>query len=134
MESKAQYRVYIEDTDLLQVVYHARYLHFFERARTDCLRQLGVSYLQLQNDNYHLAVSDLSIQYKKPARLDDNLIIKTHYQQTRTTMICFEQSMYNETGVYLAHATVNVVILNSQFKPTRLSDEWRSILKLKNGD
>jgi acyl-CoA thioester hydrolase len=77
-------RVYYEDTDAGGIVYHANYLRFFERARTDWLRSLGAVHTEL--DARHglvFVVRDLAIDYLAPARLDDELLVDVHVLETR---------------------------------------------------
>ncbi len=66
-------RVYYEDTDAGGIVYHANYLRYFERARSEWLRALSIDHRQLAADGYALVVRDCSFQYHQPARLDDCL-------------------------------------------------------------
>jgi acyl-CoA thioester hydrolase len=77
-------RVYYEDTDAGGIVYHANYLRYFERARTDWLRSLGAVHTEL--DARHglvFVVRDLAIDYLAPARLDDELLVDVHVLETR---------------------------------------------------
>jgi len=70
-------RVYYEDTDAAGVVYYANYLRFVERARTEWLRSLGVSQRTLQaNDGVQFVVSGFTVEYREPARLDDQLTLE----------------------------------------------------------
>ena len=66
-------RVYYEDTDAGGIVYHANYLRYFERARSEWLRALSIDHRQLAADGFALVVRDCSFQYHHPARLDDTL-------------------------------------------------------------
>jgi len=70
-------RVYIEDTDAGGIVYHAKYLHFMERARTEWVRSYGVGLRDGLNDNISYVVQKLSIHYGVPAKLDDQLQVTT---------------------------------------------------------
>src|SRR3546814_2825263 len=68
--------VYFEDTDLSGLIYHANYLRYMERARSDMLRLVGIDqYDNLESGQGFYAVSDLAISYKRPARLDDDLLV-----------------------------------------------------------
>ena len=72
-------RVYWEDTDAGGVVYHSRYVNFFERARTEWLRSLGVDQSELaEQENVLFAVRHMEIDFKQAARLDDELDITVH--------------------------------------------------------
>ena len=73
-------RVYYEDTDVSGVVYHANYLKFFERARTEWLRSLGCSQQALREETgVMFVVTDTAVRYLQPARLDDELRMVGHY-------------------------------------------------------
>lgn len=75
---KKTVRVYFEDTDIGGIVYYANYLKFIERARTDLLRDIGIESSQLMREHgIALAVKRCSVNYQKPATLDDELIIET---------------------------------------------------------
>ncbi|MEG1030068.1 MAG: YbgC/FadM family acyl-CoA thioesterase, partial [Brevundimonas sp.] len=75
-------RVYYEDTDFTGLVYHANYVRYFERGRSDFLRVAGVGHVELLEQDEPLAfvVSDLVIKYLKPARIDDALVVRTRYE------------------------------------------------------
>lgn len=70
-------RVYIEDTDAGGIVFHAKYLHFMERARTEWVRSFGVGLRDGLSDNISYVVQKLSIHYGVPAKLDDQLLVTT---------------------------------------------------------
>ena len=70
-------RVYYEDTDAQGVVYYANYLKFFERARTELLRAVGYEQMKLMEEKIIFVVRSLDLKLLKPARLDDQLVIKT---------------------------------------------------------
>lgn len=74
-------RVYVEDVDYMGIVYHANYLCYFERARTEMLRQNNMVLSDLVKQDTLFAIYDVHIRYKAPARLDDLLTIKTQVQQ-----------------------------------------------------
>ena len=75
-------RVYYEDTDFTGLVYHANYVRYFERGRSDFLRAIGVGHADLLEEAEPLAfvVSELNIRYLKPARIDDALVVRTVYE------------------------------------------------------
>ena len=76
-EHSYQLRVYYEDTDAQGVVYYANYLKFIERARTEYLRTIGYQQEKLLNEGLIFVVNEIKMSFKKPAKLDDNLEIKT---------------------------------------------------------
>jgi acyl-CoA thioester hydrolase len=117
-------RVYIEDTDLGGVVYHANYLRFLERARSDLLRSLGIDQrAAIENGQGVYAVSEMRIKYCKPARLDDDLVILTHVRDIRGACCVLCQKIMRGQDL-LADATVTAAFLNSQGRPTRQPPDW----------
>ncbi|WP_448917334.1 tol-pal system-associated acyl-CoA thioesterase [Haemophilus sputorum] len=100
-------RVYYEDTDAGGVVYHANYICFFERARTEFLRQGGFSQQALLADNFAFVVKTLTIDYKLPARLDDLLSVQTMVKAVKKATIIFEQNLF-KADICLCSAEVTV--------------------------
>ena len=100
-------RVYYEDTDAGGVVYHANYICFFERARTEFLRQGGFSQQALLADNFAFVVKTLTIDYKFPARLDDLLSVQTTVKAVKKATIIFEQNLF-KADICLCSAEVTV--------------------------
>lgn len=125
-------RVYYEDTDAGGVVYHARYLHFFERARTEYLRQLGFSQQQLLAENLAFVVKKVEIDYKLPARLDDLLNVKTDILTLKGAKIVFEQTLWLGQTC-LNHATVTVACVDlAKMKPIAIPNVLLNALQAVN--
>ena len=120
-ESIFRLRVYYEDTDVSGVVYHANYLRWFERARTEWLRGLALGQEQLRvQHGIAFTVANLSVDYLKPARLDDELEVITVVSEIGRASLGFGQSV-RRAGVELARATVRVGCVDAaSFKPRRL--------------
>jgi len=117
-------RVYIEDTDLGGVVYHANYLRFLERARSDLLRSLGINQrAAIETGEGVYAVAEMQIRYCKPARLDDDLLIVSQVDQIRAASCVILQKILRGNE-FLAEATVTVAFLNSKGRPRRHPPEW----------
>ena len=119
-------RVYYEDTDSGGVVYYANYLKFMERARTELLRSAGFEQDQLQQElGIIFAVHSANIQYKKPARFNDELNVVTSITSLGKASIHFKQSVFLETSHHtesmtglLADAEIKIVCLNAgKFTP-----------------
>ncbi|MDB9862824.1 tol-pal system-associated acyl-CoA thioesterase [Litorivicinus sp.] len=103
-------RVYIEDTDAGGIVFYANYLKFFERARTDFLRSLGIAQSVTIAENLIFVVRRAEIEYCAPARLDDLLNVSCRLTEFRRTRIGFTQEAIREdTGEILVKAEVEVV-------------------------
>ena len=114
-------RVYYEDTDAGGVVYHARYLAFFERARTEMLRQLDISQQTLLQEGIAFVVKKMDISYDFPARLDDMLSISTKIEQIRKASIIFKQTILNQNKQIISSADVVIACVNmTKMKPCAL--------------
>ena len=116
-------RVYYEDTDAGGVVYHARYLHFFERARTEFLRLAGFSQQVLFSQNLAFVVKKMEIDYKIPARLDDFLFVETTISELKGAKIVFRQQLWFDECC-LSEATVTVASVDlTKMKPIAVPSE-----------
>jgi acyl-CoA thioester hydrolase len=122
-------RVYWDDTDAGGVVYYASYLKFLERARTEWLRSCGFSQQTLAQDpGIIFPVVNLRIQYKRPARLDDELLISCEARSQGATAISFAQRISSGAQT-LADAEVRVACVDAgTFRPKRLPSFLMSAL------
>lgn len=120
-------RVYYEDTDAGGVVYHARYLHFYERARTEFLRTLNFSQQVLLNEcQMAFVVKSMNIDYKIPAKLDDLLDVVTEVTEVKGATILFTQFLKRaETVLSTAMVKIACVDLN-KMKPVALPKEIKA--------
>jgi acyl-CoA thioester hydrolase len=125
-------RVYWEDTDGGGVVYYANYLKFLERARTEWLRSLGFVQTQLAKDpGIIFVVTNINIDYRRPARLDDSLLITCELIPEGAASMSFAQRICRE-GEVLIEGTVRVACLDAQsFRPKRLPAALVSALAVK---
>lgn len=116
-------RVYYEDTDASGVAYHANYLRWFERARTEWLRGRGYGQENLRLDaGVAFTVSSLEIEYRKPARLDDELRVQTRIAELRRASLIFEQVLLRVGGgETLTTARVRIACVDAAtFRPKAL--------------
>lgn len=117
---ESRFRIYIEDTDSMGIVYHANYFKFFERARTDMLRSQGYSLVELASQQIYFAIQHAQIDFISPARLDDTIIIQTRLVKQTLCSLLFEQAMQNVDNKLFSRLTVQVVCVNGLMKPQRL--------------
>jgi acyl-CoA thioester hydrolase len=122
-------RVYYEDTDFTGVVYHARYLHFLERARTDFLRLLGVAHAELlaRPEPLVLAVTRMSLAFKAPARIDDALVVRSRFLAAAGARLLLEQEVWRG-GQVLVAAEVEAACLTLQGRPRRPPPELAAVI------
>ncbi|MCH9696492.1 MAG: tol-pal system-associated acyl-CoA thioesterase [Gammaproteobacteria bacterium] len=127
-------RVYYEDTDAGGVVYHANYLRYFERARSEWLRQYGFEQDQLRDQhNIVFAVKSINIEYQSPALFNQALIVDTIISSYRGASITFKQSIINpdtEPTQVLCQAQIVIVCIDiDAFRPCSLPDSIKTELK-----
>jgi acyl-CoA thioester hydrolase len=123
-------RVYFEDTDFSGIVYHASYVRWCERGRSDYLRLLGVSHRDLAEagggEPAAFAVRRLQLEFLKPARIDDVLEIVTRPGEITKATIALEQTVWH-SGVMLCQAAVLVVLVSQAGRPLRLPQRLREV-------
>jgi len=124
-------RVYFEDTDSGGVVYHANYLKFMERARTEWLRNLGLDQLKLkQEDKLMFVVRKINIKYKIPARFNDELIIQTDCVKSTDYSIMLKQNILRDNQT-ITEGNVEIVCINSDlFKPVRIPKMAKQLMEI----
>ena len=98
---QTQFRVRYSETDQMRVVYHGNYAQYFEVGRVEWLRNKGVSYKWMEENGIMLPVVSLTMNYKKPARYDELLTLKTILKKQTTVKIEFDYELYNEAGELL---------------------------------
>lgn len=117
-------RVYYEDTDFSGFVYHARYLHFMERARTDYLRCLGVEQSalhQMDGEGLMFVVHRMEIDFKAPARMDNVLSIETATEKAGGAKMILNQKIMRDDTLIIA-AKVIIAVVNASGRPRRLPE------------
>ena len=115
-------RIYYEDTDVSGNVYHAAYLKFLERARTELLRERGVSHTILGKSGLAFVVRRMDISYDCPAHLDDELLIETEFVEIAGARLEMKQTALCD-GKVLMWALVTIVLVNGKGRPCRLPAE-----------
>lgn len=119
-------RAYYEDTDLSGIVYHANYLRWFERARSDLLRRLGIDQrAAIESGEGAYAVSELALRYLRPARLDDDVLIDTRCTELGAAS-CRMAQRASRDGETLVEATLRVGFITPEGRARRQPAEWRA--------
>lgn len=118
-------RVYYEDTDLSGITYHANYLRWFERARSDLLRLLGIDQrAAIESGEGAYALSEVHLKYLRPARLDDDVVIETHCTELGAASCRMHQIARRAEDV-LCEASLRVGFITLDGRPRRQPAEWR---------
>ena len=127
-EYRLPIRVYIEDTDAGGIVYYVNYLKYFERARTELIRSLGVDKTAVMEDGSVFVVTSAAIDYHVPARLDDQLEAVAEVVNSGAATIEFRQSVVR-SGIELASGQVRVALTDgASGKPKRMPKGLRELL------
>lgn len=105
-------RVRYAETDQMGVVYHGNYAQYFEMGRVEWLRNLGLSYSYMEQNGIMLPVVSLTINYKKPARYDDLLSVRTIFKKQQSVKIEFEYEIYNDRGELLTTGSSVLVFVD----------------------
>lgn len=124
-------RVYIEDTDAGGIVFHAKYLHYMERARTEWVRSKGVGLRAGLEDNISYVVQKMSLHYRVPAKLDDELLVTAEPSGSSRVWMGFRQRVLRKPDRQLlceADVIVACVALDTG-RPVRLPENMQQILK-----
>ena len=123
-------KVFYEDTDAGGVVYYANYLKFFERARTEAIAEIGLSNKKLLKENGILIiVKSCSIEYKKPAKLEDQLEIKSSIISTSKTSFKMKQKAYKDQEL-ITDCEIHLVIVDKKGKPTKIPNLLKKKLEI----
>lgn len=126
-------RVYFEDTDFTGVVYHANYLRFMERARSDMLRIAGIDQRKAHAAGEGAyAVAGLSIQYRQPARLDDDLLVLSRMADVKAASVAIHQRVMSD-AMLVAEADVRVAFVGADGRPKRQPTQWVEIFRALTG-
>jgi acyl-CoA thioester hydrolase len=122
-------RVYFEDTDAGAMAYHATYLRWAERARTEALREAGLPHQELmERHGAILVVRRVEVQYVRPARLDDAVTVETRVLAVRGATLVLDQRARKD-GADLAVMRVELACLGrSDLRPRRIPEPWRTAM------
>lgn len=119
-------RVYYEDTDLSGITYHANYLRWFERARSDLLRLLGIDQrAAIERGEGAYALSEVNVKYLRPAKLEDDVVIETISSEVGAASVRMQQTARRGADI-LATADVRAAFITLDGRPRRQPAAWRA--------
>lgn len=123
-EHRFPLRVYFEDTDLSGIVYHANYLRFMERARSDMLRVAGIDQRAVFEAGEGVyAVRAIALRYHRPARLDDALVVASRVLNVRAAAVVIHQRVMRGDDI-VAEAEVEAAFITPAGRPRRQPAQW----------
>ena len=120
-QGEIQIRVRYAETDRMGLLHHANYLIYLEQARTDLLREMGHSYRDLEDAGYLLVLTRVEVRYKRPARFDEVLTIRTTVARTTTVRIDHRYEVLRD-GELLAEAESTLACVDRDGRPQALPD------------
>ncbi len=129
IENQTTVRVRYADTDQMGLVYHARYLEWFEIGRTELLRALGLPYATLEEKGWLLPVIEVRCRYKIPARYDQVVSIISRIAEIPRARIHIDYQLESEDGALLAEGYTEHMFVNREGKPLRPPKEFIELLK-----
>jgi acyl-CoA thioester hydrolase len=124
MTGEIQIRVRYAETDRMGLLHHANYLIYFEQARTELLRQLGMTYRDLEDQGFLLVLTKFEVRYKSPARYDDVLTIRTTVERTTAVRIDHRYEVRCD-GRLVAEASSTLACVNREGRPQVLPERLR---------
>jgi acyl-CoA thioester hydrolase len=132
LENETTLRVRYAETDQMGVVYHSNFFVWFEVGRVELIRALGISYREMEEQSdSHIVVVEAKCNYKRPARYDDLLRIRTRILDSRTRLIRFGYEVFHAgSGELLATGETTHVVCDGQGRPKTLPDRFRSLIPL----
>lgn len=135
MVSHTEVRVRYAETDQMGVAYHANYLIWCEVGRTDFIRELGVTYAEMERRGVLLAVSEAKLRFHASARYDDVVRVETRLSAVRSRMVTFEYELFRlaasgaSGAERLASASTSLISIAPGGKPVAMPAEFRAMLE-----
>lgn len=132
--SESRLRVRYAETDQMGVVYHSNYFIWFEIGRVELMRQLGVSYREMEQEGCLIAVVDAHCRYKSPARYDDELIVRTHLKNVRESLVHFSYELLRvgEEAV-LAEGDTTHIVIDKEMNVVSLPEKYIAVFRRAMG-
>lgn len=123
---ETKFRVRYAETDQMGVVYHSNFVIWFEVGRVELLRQLGFRYRDMEEqDDCHIAVVDLKLRYKAPARYDDEILVRTRLRNMRESLLHFTYEILRaEDQALLCEGETTHIVVDSKFQKTQLPEKY----------
>ena len=126
MTGETRFRVRYVETDQMGVVYHSNFIIWFEVGRVELLRQLGFRYRDMEEqDDCHIAVVDVKLRYKAPARYDDEILVRTTLANMRESLLHFKYEILRASDqALLCEGETTHIVVDSKFQKTQLPEKY----------
>ena len=124
-------RVRYAETDQMGVVYHSNHFIWFEVGRVEFMRQLGVTYRDMEREHgLHIAVVDARCRYKAPAKYDDEVVVRTHLKNARESMVHFGYELLRaDDGTLLAEGETTHIVIDREMNITAIPERYMAIFR-----
>jgi acyl-CoA thioester hydrolase len=131
LKSETQFRVRYAETDQMGVVYYGNYAQYFEVGRVETIRQLGVSYKDMEKEGVIMPVVEMHIRYHKPAKYDDLITVKSEIRELPNShKITFHQDVFNEENQLLCGGFVTLFFMDAvTMKRSKMPERLMSIME-----
>ena len=131
LTSESPIRVRYAETDQMGVVYHSNHFIWFEVGRVEFMRQLGLTYRDMERDHgFFIAVVDARCRYKAPARYDDEIIVRTHLKNARESMVHFGYELLRANdNTLLAEGETTHIVIDAQMQITAIPEKYMTIFR-----
>ena len=126
-EHQLPVRIYYEDTDFSGIVYHANYLRYFERGRSDFFRMVGISHTEMAKVDTAFALTRMEIDFKRAARVDDALLVRTTYDRVKGPRLYVGQRITRGEEL-IAQAVVEAVCITMDGRPRKPTAQMVAML------
>ncbi len=124
LQKDVQVRVRYKETDKMGVVHHSNYVNYFELARTEMMREAGLSYKEMEERGVMLPVKEVHIDYISPAYYDDLLTVRITIAEKPGVKLTFDHEVFNEKGELINTARVVLVFVNAETRRPCRAPEW----------
>ena len=126
LTSETTFRVRYAETDKMGVVYHSNFIVWFEIGRVEMLRQLGFRYRDMErDDDCHIAVADVRVRFKAPARYDDEILVRTKLKNVRDSLLQFGYEIFRaEDRTLLAEGETTHIVVDSKFEKSAMPEKY----------
>lgn len=133
--NETRVRVRYAETDQMGVVYHSNHFIWFEVGRVELLRQLGLTYKDMEAElGCHIAVVDARCRYKAPARYDDEIIVRTHLKNVRASLIHFGYELIHATdGTVLAEGETTHIVIGKDMEIVPMPGKYMNVFRAAAG-
>jgi acyl-CoA thioester hydrolase len=132
--SESRLRVRYAETDQMGVVYHSNYFIWFEVGRVELMRQLGVSYREMEQEGCLIAVVDAHCRYKSPARYDDELIVRTRLKNVRESLVHFSYELLRSgEQAVLAEGETTHIVIDKEMNVVSLPEKYIALFRQAMG-